>query len=103
MAHIDFNENRYEGMAANLLNCAGMLLADDGSAECRASLVLGDAFLFAGDAATSKLWYANAQRCATKSGDHAGIGAMTYNRAALRVSTARFGNLRRQLPSKKLL
>ena len=94
MAHIDFNENRYEAMAANLLTCARHLASDDGGAEGRASLVLGDAFLFAGDTSSSKLWYANAQRCATKFGDHAGIGAMTYNRAALRVSTARFRNLR---------
>jgi hypothetical protein len=49
--------------------------------------------LIAGDANASRAWYANAQRGATQTGDHAAIGAITYNRAALRVAVARFTNL----------
>jgi hypothetical protein len=47
--------------------------------------------------------YANAQRGATQTGDHAAIGAITYNRAALRVAVARFTNLTSQYRRKRLL
>ena len=93
LAHIDFNQNRFESMGVELLTCAKFVHADDGTAACRASLVLGDAFLFAGDVRASKAWYEKARWAATSIGDHAAIGAMIYNRAALRVSTARFANL----------
>lgn len=93
LAHIDFNQNRFDTMAEHLVTCARFVHADDGNAECRASLVLGDAFLFAGDVAASRDWYERARRMATALGDHAAIGAMTYNRAALRVSRARFASL----------
>ena len=93
MAHIDFNQNRFDSMSGELQKCADFISADDGNAECRASLVLGDAFLFAGDTSTSRVWYEVARRAATALGDHSSIGALTYNRAALRVAAARFNNL----------
>lgn len=90
MAHIDFNLNRFETMASAIAACLSALDSDDGTADCRLSLVLGDAFLFAGDLRCSNRWYARSRAAANRIGDHAAIGALTYNRAALHVATARF-------------
>ena len=90
MAHIDFNQNRFESMASEIFECLGSLDTDDGSADCRVSLVLGDAFLFIGKTHSSQAWYERARRAAIKTGDQAAVGAMVYNRAALRVATSRF-------------
>jgi len=90
MAHIDFNLNRFEAMASAMGACLSAIDDDDETADCRLSLVLGDAFLFAGDVACSNRWYARSRAAASKLGDHAAIGALTYNRAALHVAAARF-------------
>lgn len=89
MAHIDFNLNRYEAMASAIAACLSSMGADDGTADCRVSLVLGDAFLFVHAPSPSKAWYARAHAAAGKVGDQAAIGALTYNRAALHVAAAR--------------
>lgn len=99
MAHIDFNLNKFESMVSAITNCLSHLGPDDGSAECRVSLVLGDAFLFSGVTNSSILWYQRARAAAGRVGDQAAIGALTYNRAALHVSAARFQHLRNPLPS----
>jgi hypothetical protein len=90
MAHIDFNQNRFETMVSAAADCLSVIDADDGTAECRLSLVLGDAFLFARELTCSDRWYARSRAAANRIGDHAAIGALTYNRAALHVAAARF-------------
>lgn len=89
LAHIDFNQNRFESMVREIQSTLDSLSGDDGTGECRVSLVLGDAFLFCGQIAPSKLWYERARLTANRVGDQAAISALTYNRAALRVSMAR--------------
>ena len=93
MAHIDFNQNRFDSMVTGISECLNSLDSDDGAAECRVSLVLGDAFLFSGATQTSNFWYERARRSAVRIGDQAAVGAMTYNRAALRVATSRFNRV----------
>ena len=89
MAHIDFNLNKFDSMASAVTSCLSSIAYDDGTAECRVSLVLGDAFLFTGDSAPSDAWYRRARSAAERIGDQAAIGALTYNRAALHVAAAR--------------
>lgn len=93
MAHIDFNLNRFESMVTAINSCLSHIGQGDESAECRVSLVLGDAFLFAGATSASNIWYQRARAAAERSGDQAAIGALTYNRAALHVSAARLQNV----------
>jgi hypothetical protein len=93
LAHIDFNLDRFTEMAKWLAECFEYLEADDGSSKLRVSLVLGDAFQFADMEAQARLWYEQARRLASQLGDQAAFGAITYNRAALHVST---GRLRQQ-------
>lgn len=93
MAHIDFNAGRFDSMAKAASMCLASLDADDGSAECRIALVLGDAFLYGGNEEVSRNWYERARLLANRLGDHAAVGALTYNRAALHLVGARIDGL----------
>lgn len=93
MAHIELNSARFDSMIAELQTCLSAMTAGDDGTECRASLVLGDACLIAGLPVQSQAWYEQARRAANRLGDHAAVGAMTYNRAALRVARCRYENL----------
>lgn len=97
MAHHDFSINAYEAAFDNLRQCFEAIDADDGNAECRASLMLGDIFLFIGNPNASRNWYESARRAAVRIGDQATIGAITYNRAALLVAAARLASLSRRV------
>ena len=93
MAHIELNHARFDSMVSELtraLQAMDSVHSDRGFAPCRIALTLGDANLMAGLPATAQSWYDVARREANEIGDHAAIGAMTYNRAALRVARARF-------------
>ena len=93
MAHIEFNAGRFESMAKAASTSLASLASDDGSAECRIALVLGDAFLYGGNEEVSKTWYERARLLANRLGDHAAIGALTYNRAVLHLAGARIAGL----------
>ena len=93
LAHIDFNLGHYESMAQEIANCDLVIDADDGTAACRVALVLGDAFSYAQKQESARRWYEHARQIATRIGDQAAVGAITYNRAALHVSAARVGGL----------
>jgi hypothetical protein len=97
LAHIDFNLCRFDAMATSLATCVANLEFDTGSANVRISLLLGDIFLFLGARQESQAWYERGRRAATSLGDQAAIGALTYNRAALRVASLRVEAVRRPL------
>lgn len=93
LAHIEFNLGEFEAMETSIGDCINSLSADDGSAECRVALVLGDAFMHCGGPVPARRWYERARLAATKLGDQAAVGALTYNRAALRVASLRTASL----------
>ena len=103
LAHIDFNAGRYEAMARSMQSCTESLELDDGTASCRLSLVLGDAFLYAGHELAARKWYDDARITASRLGDQAAIGAVTYNRAALHVSNARIRRLSTVISKSELM
>lgn len=103
LAHIDFNQGRYDSMAAAIELAFESISADDGSAACRLALVLGDAFLFCGESLTARRWYDAAHRSAVSLGDQAAVGALTYNRAALHVSGLRLMLLSGSIDPKELV
>lgn len=102
LAHIDFNLSDYRSMVDELIKCIEGLESDDGSAECRAAVVIGDAFMHAGDEVTSRKWHDRARVLASQLGDQAAFGALTYNRAALRVANARLGAVLGPLEASRL-
>ncbi len=93
LAHIDFNLERFGDMSESIALGLASLDADDGTAECRLALVLGDAFMYCGQEKAARHWYERAHVSATRLGDQAAIGAMTYNRAALRVANLRLAQI----------
>lgn len=93
MAHIELNSARFDAMISELKASLESMQAGDDGTECRVSLVFGDACLIAGLPIESQSWYERARRAANRLGDHAAVGAMTYNRAALRVARCRYERL----------
>ena len=102
LAHIDFNQGRFGTMASAIAKCFEAIDADDGSAMCRVSLVLGDSFSFVGQAPQSKAWYEHARVAANRIGDQAAVGALTYNRAALHIASARVRRLTSNLDASEI-
>jgi tetratricopeptide (TPR) repeat protein len=94
LAHIDFNQGRYDSMVRSLDSCRQLLTYDDGTARCRMAQVLTDAFLFCGQPSIARRWFEVAHATATSLGDRAAIGALTYNQAALGVHRARLAALK---------
>ncbi len=89
LAHFDFNQGRFDSMVASIEAAFSRLEPDDGSARCRVSVVLGDAFAYCRKLSDSRHWYEQARQCAIQLGDQATIGALIYNRAALQVTNLR--------------
>lgn len=99
MAHVTFNLHRHEAMGRAIRSCIDTVSAGDVQAKCRLSLTLGDAFLVSEQRAISRAWYARARDSAIQLGDHAAIGALTYNQAALSVFGCRLASLASPLES----
>lgn len=93
LAHIAFNLHRHDAMGRAIRSCVDTVSASDVQAKCRLSLTLGDAFLVSGQRATSRGWYSRARDYAIQLGDHAAIGALIYNQAALSVFGSRLASL----------
>lgn len=93
LAHIYFNDNKFIEMADSIRICFNSMTSDNIPAACRISLLLGDIFLYVGNTKSSRLWYDRSRDLAIKLGDQASIGALTYNRAALRVFRARIESI----------
>jgi tetratricopeptide (TPR) repeat protein len=93
LAHLEFNANRMEPMvqhAAEALRLAG---PDHHAALARASLVVADAYHFAGRFDLAKDWYAAVRQHALAEGDDAMISAMLHNVATFRASNVRVSEL----------
>ena len=89
LAHIHFNNNRYVEMSAAISICLNALDKSNLPAVCRVSRLLGDAHLYSGNPEFAQHWYERARSAAIELGDQAFVGALTYNRSALRVFVAR--------------
>ncbi len=102
LAHIDFNLGRFPAMLLAISRCMEAIDWDDGTALLRVSLVLGDALSFSGHDGGARKWYEQARLLSSRLGDQAAIGAITYNRAALRVAAARVRSLSQPLDAQAL-
>jgi hypothetical protein len=59
------------------------------AARVRFSMVLADAFLFAGERESAKKWFTRAHQHAIDTGDQAAVGALMYNRAVFSLALMR--------------
>jgi hypothetical protein len=89
LAHMCFNLHRHEEMARSAKTCLDTVSSRDHEAASRLALTLGDAFYAAEQPEIGNRWYSKAHEHAVRLGDHATIGALTYNRAAMGTFLAR--------------
>lgn len=89
VAHIHFNGNRFQEMVEAVGVCLEALDKSNLPAICRVAVLLGDAQTYAGNTTAAQSWYDQARKIASEIGDQAFVGALTYNRSALRVFGAR--------------
>jgi len=92
LAHIEFNANRMEPMLQYAAEALRLAQPDHHAALARVSLVIADAFHFAGRFDLAKPWYAAVRQHALAEGDDAMISAMLHNVAALRANQVRLAD-----------
>lgn len=92
LAHLEFNANRMEPMLQYAAEALRLAQPEHHAALARVSLVVADAFHFAGRFDLAKPWYAAVRQHALAEGDDAMISAMLHNVAALRANQVRLAD-----------
>ena len=92
LAHIEFNASRMEPMLQYAVEALRLALPDHHAALARVSLVIADAFHYAGRFDLAKPWYAAVREHALAEGDDAMISAMLHNVAAFRANEVRLAD-----------
>ena len=92
LAHIEFNANRMQPMLQYAVQALRLAHPEHHAALARVSLVIADAFHFAGRFDLAKPWYAKVREHALADGDDAMISAMLHNVAAFRGSKTRLAD-----------
>jgi tetratricopeptide (TPR) repeat protein len=92
LAHIEFNANRMEPMLQYAVEALRLAQPDHHATLARVSLVIADAFHYAGRFDLAKDWYAAVREHALADGDDAMISAMLHNVAALRANQVRLAD-----------
>ncbi|WP_088282389.1 tetratricopeptide repeat protein [Ideonella sp. A 288] len=92
MAHIDFNELRFESMVKHLRDALTLARPDDHQALARASLNVADVLNYCGDFQLARPWYEKTRLHATAEGDQATLSALMHNMAALLTDNIRMAD-----------
>ncbi|HRH88698.1 MAG TPA: hypothetical protein PLO41_17770 [Rubrivivax sp.] len=92
LAHLEFNANRMEAMLQYAVEALQLAQPQHHAALARVSLVIADAFHFAGRFDLAKPWYAAVREHALADGDDAMISAMLHNVAAFRANEVRLAD-----------
>jgi tetratricopeptide (TPR) repeat protein len=92
LAHFEFNANRMEPMLQYAVEALRLAQPEHHAALARVSLVIADAFHFAGRFDLAKGWYAAVREHALADGDDAMISAMLHNVAAFRANEVRLAD-----------
>jgi tetratricopeptide (TPR) repeat protein len=92
LAHIEFNLSNFDSMIPLLCRALKEAAPGDHQALGRASLVMADAYHYAGSFSQARPWYDAARLHATSEGDEAMIGAMLHNVAAFRAVNVLLAN-----------
>jgi tetratricopeptide (TPR) repeat protein len=92
LAHVEFNANRMEPMLQYAVEALRLARPEHHAALARVSLVIADAFHYAGRFDLAKPWYAAVREHALADGDDAMISAMLHNVAAFRANEVRLAD-----------
>jgi hypothetical protein len=101
-AHVAFNQDQFDSMGRYADACLAAATERNLQALSRITLVMGDLFAYAANRSVSQAWYGAARDIALRLGDHASLGAITYNRAALRVFNFRLQDVEERVLSGEL-
>ncbi len=93
LAHLEFNANRMQPMLQYASQALRLAQPEHHAALARVSLVIADAFHYAGRFDLAKPWYAKVRDHALAEGDDAMISAMLHNVAALRANQVRLADI----------
>ena len=92
LAHIEFDANPMEPMLQYAVEALRLAQPSHHAALARVSLVIADAFHYAGRFDLAKPWYAAVREHALAEGDDAMISAMLHNVAAFRANEVRLAD-----------
>jgi len=92
LAHVEFNANRMQPMLQYAAEALRLAQPEHHAALARVSLVIADAFHYAGRFDLAKDWYAKVHEHALVDGDDAMISAMLHNVAAFRANEVRLAD-----------
>ena len=92
LAHMEFNANHMAPTLQHAQEALRLAQPDHHAALARVSLVIADAFHFAGRFDLAKDWYAAVREHALADGDDAMISAMLHNVAAFRANEVRLAS-----------
>lgn len=92
MAFVEFNAGLYDSMIRFIEEALSGAAEDDHQARGRASLVLADAFHFAGSFTKARPWYERARQHAGAEGDGPTMNALMHNMAAYRTNNVRLAD-----------
>jgi tetratricopeptide (TPR) repeat protein len=92
LAHVEFNSNRMQPMLQYAAEALRLAQPQHHAALARVSLVIADAFHYAGRFDLAKPWYAAVRQHALAEGDDSMISAMLHNVAALRANHVRLAD-----------
>ena len=89
LAHMQFIEDKFPAAIGSVEQAISAIQIGQWGVLGRIGLLLTDLFTICGDPQASKRWYAVARNAAVNYGDHASIGALTYNSAAFKIFNLR--------------
>ena len=89
LAHVEFNSNHMQPMLQYAAEALRLAQPQHHAALARVSLVIADAFHYAGRFDLAKPWYAAVRQHALAEGDDSMISAMLHNVAAFRANEVR--------------
>jgi hypothetical protein len=89
LATFFFNVGQYSSMRTAIGDAISHRVAGDEIVRCRVSMIVASVGLVIGNLDSANRWYSEAHSSAVAMGDQAAIGAIIYNRAALRVHSLR--------------
>ncbi len=91
LAHMEFNARRMPQMVDHAAQALQLAEASHHATMARVSLVIADAFQYAGRLDQAKPWYAAVRDQALAEGDDSMISAMLHNSATFRANNVRLG------------
>ena len=89
LSHIQYFNDKYDAAIDSARLAIDNICNEQWQTHIRVGLLFGDMHLLVENHEASKRWYELARNAAVRYGDQAAIGAITYNRASLRVFNLR--------------